>query len=147
MVSKHILDCDWLFIRLPCNAAYLERAFSIRFLDHIPGRVLTLMVSLEWYQQLPLPYNSAGEPSSVLKLGHAKRLHYGRCIPGHEAMRYHVPSRLGDDSKWNPGDTLGSLEDVPAHFPVLSAVYRELQLPRNAFVTLPEGIPVCLLFR
>ena len=136
MVSNHLPDCDRMFIRSPHDAAYLERAFSILFLDHAPGPVLTPMVSLDRYRQLPLPYAPAGEPSSVLKVGHATRLHYGRCIAGDKAMRYHVPNRLGDDSTLNPGDTLGFLVDVTAHFPRLPAVYRELELPRNAFVPL-----------
>ena len=136
MVSIHLPDCDRLFIRSPHDATYLERAFAILFLDHAPGQVLTPMVSSDRYWQLPLPYAPAGEPSSVLKLGQATRLHYGRCVAGDEAMRYHFPNRLGNDSTWNPGDTIGFLEDVTAHFTRLPAVYCELELPRNAFVPL-----------
>ena len=68
MVSNHLPDCDRLFIRLPHDAAYLERAFSILFHDHAPGSFLTRLVSLDRYRQLPLPYAPA-EPSSVLKQG------------------------------------------------------------------------------
>ena len=72
----------------------------------------------------------------MLKLGYATRLHYGRCMAVDEAMRYHVPNCLGNDSTWTPGDTLGVLEDVTAHFHRLPAVYRGHRLPRNAFVSL-----------
>ena len=119
--------------------AYLERDFSILFLDHAPGTMLTPMVRLDGYRQLPLAYAPAGEPSLVLNLGHATRLHYGRCISGDEAIRYHAPNHLGNQSTWNPGNTLCVLEDVTAHFPRLPAVYRELDLPRNAFVPLPSS--------
>lgn len=53
--------------------------------------------------------------------------------------RYGVPNRLGNELTGNPGDTIGGVEDVAAHFPILPVVYRELQLPRNAFVPLPPS--------
>ena len=132
MITTHIPDCDCLFIRAHHDAAYIERTFLVIFLAVSAGRALTPMVRLDRYRQLALPYTSGSEPSSVLKIGQAVRLRYVRCIAGDEAMRYHKPNSLGNTSTWNPGDTLGSLEDASAHFPRFPAVYVELR---------PRGMP------
>ena len=91
MITTHIPDCDRLFIRSHHDAAYIKRAFSVIFLAVSAGRALTPMMRLDRYRQLPLPYTSGSEPSSVLKIGQAVRLRYCRALL--ETKRCDITSR------------------------------------------------------
>ena len=91
MITTHIPDCDRLFIRSRHDAAYIERAFSAIFLAVSAGRALTPMLRLDRFRQLPLPYTSGSEPSSVLKIGQSVRLRYCRALL--ETNRCDITSR------------------------------------------------------